>query len=525
MHRLQQYKPEVLQRVHIFSSFLFAKLAQKGLTKEDRLLDALKWSQTQQVDIFSKDYVFLPICEKLHWTLAVICFPGAERTALRGTDRQVPCILHLNSIRKADTAKGDLLRLYLQREWDARRCSSKGPRDFTSKQNMPMYFPYCPQQRNEWDCGIFVLDFLERMCGPNVAPDTGYGTPEPTLKALQARPDAARFFDRSDWFDVNAVDSHRRMFREHIERLVEEQTKKLMASTAGNGGVQAPATLPQAVSRKRRRVEWGAHEQKQESMEVEIRDDDVVAVDDDHDVPRGGMGKSKSPQGGGQGELIRGESQSSPASTVEPIQQDGHSEKSSLMKVLGGGIARGIKWMKESIQSGVMDDHNDRAVSLDEVSPRAVSPHAAMKERQRRREQQEQEDELQKVLELSKQTHEQEMIERIRRDGNSSQARRRVQSLRGVRADSTNLKGAEGKDGGGKDNQIDCDEHDSCVELISSVPAQDMRGPRRKEMRALSQDDVLLAASIHNEQLADLEAEYFVGKPSSSSSSRDTPAG
>ena len=51
-----------------------------------------------------------------------------------------------------------------------------------------------------------------------------------------------------------------------------------------------------------------------------------------------------------------------------------------------------------------------------------------------------------------------------------------------------------------------------------------MRGPRRKEMRALSQDDVLLAASIHNEQLADLEAEYFVGKPSSSSS-RDTPAG
>jgi hypothetical protein len=40
-------KPAVHRRVHIFSSFLFAKLTQHGLTQEERLTDALKFSQTQ----------------------------------------------------------------------------------------------------------------------------------------------------------------------------------------------------------------------------------------------------------------------------------------------------------------------------------------------------------------------------------------------------------------------------------------------------------------------------------------------
>jgi hypothetical protein len=43
----------------------------------------------QGIDIFSKDYIFIPICEKLHWTLAVVCFPGEMPTPLSRTDRQV----------------------------------------------------------------------------------------------------------------------------------------------------------------------------------------------------------------------------------------------------------------------------------------------------------------------------------------------------------------------------------------------------------------------------------------------------
>jgi hypothetical protein len=34
-----------------------------------------KW--TRRVDIFSKDFLFVPICESLHWTLAIVCYPSA----------------------------------------------------------------------------------------------------------------------------------------------------------------------------------------------------------------------------------------------------------------------------------------------------------------------------------------------------------------------------------------------------------------------------------------------------------------
>jgi Ulp1 family protease len=62
-----------------------------------------------------------------------------------------------------------------------RHRASKGSRDFESKEYMPMYNAQCPQQSNEWDCGIFVLSYLEKMCTPNFA-----DKPEPTLEVKSA---------------------------------------------------------------------------------------------------------------------------------------------------------------------------------------------------------------------------------------------------------------------------------------------------------------------------------------------------
>ena len=39
-----------------------------------------KW--TRGVDIFSKDFVFIPIVEASHWYLAVVCFSGLTKGSL-----------------------------------------------------------------------------------------------------------------------------------------------------------------------------------------------------------------------------------------------------------------------------------------------------------------------------------------------------------------------------------------------------------------------------------------------------------
>ena len=47
----------------------------------------------QGVDIFSKDFLFIPIHDALHWSLIIVCHPGLEL----GQDTK-PYILHLDSM-------------------------------------------------------------------------------------------------------------------------------------------------------------------------------------------------------------------------------------------------------------------------------------------------------------------------------------------------------------------------------------------------------------------------------------------
>ena len=49
---------------------------------------------TKNVDIFTKDYLVVPIHDELHWSLALVCFPGS----IGDPDHQ-PAILHLDSLK------------------------------------------------------------------------------------------------------------------------------------------------------------------------------------------------------------------------------------------------------------------------------------------------------------------------------------------------------------------------------------------------------------------------------------------
>ncbi|KAG8444863.1 hypothetical protein GDO86_009860 [Hymenochirus boettgeri] len=75
-------------RIHIFSSFFYKRLNQRerrciqdtaNLTLQQRRHGRVK-TWTRHVDIFQKDFIFVPLNEAAHWFLAVICFPGLEKT-------------------------------------------------------------------------------------------------------------------------------------------------------------------------------------------------------------------------------------------------------------------------------------------------------------------------------------------------------------------------------------------------------------------------------------------------------------
>lgn len=88
----EDIKPSLRQRSFYFSSFFYRKLTANnhqrvsfiGGSQSQETRNALahrqvrKW--TQNINIFERDFLFIPICEHLHWYLIIVAFPKAMLT-------------------------------------------------------------------------------------------------------------------------------------------------------------------------------------------------------------------------------------------------------------------------------------------------------------------------------------------------------------------------------------------------------------------------------------------------------------
>ncbi|ELU13268.1 hypothetical protein CAPTEDRAFT_165789 [Capitella teleta] len=224
---------EQQQKTHLFSSFFYRRLTQKQSrrqTNEDQANMSLPERRhsrvktwTRHVDIFSKDFIIVPINESAHWYLAIICFPWLQKpivaaktvkeeqdststpasnstsesteaalqssegsqesaaeekpktpaqtkTAAKAAARilksstyiaKQPCILIFDSLSGLGrSGVVRTLREYIQTEWNMRKGSTEGMRLY-DKDNMRGANPKCPQQTNFSDCGIYVLQYVE----------------------------------------------------------------------------------------------------------------------------------------------------------------------------------------------------------------------------------------------------------------------------------------------------------------------------------------------------------------------------
>ncbi|KAF7138762.1 hypothetical protein RHSIM_Rhsim07G0211800 [Rhododendron simsii] len=138
-----EIQPSERHRFHFFNSFFFRKLidldkdpssAFEGRAAFQRVR---KW--TRKVNLFEKDYVFIPINFNYHWSLIVICHPAMEKPL------KVPCILHMDSIKGSHTGLKDLV----QRKADSGSAMKK------------VVLAILPQQQNSFDCGLFLLHYVE----------------------------------------------------------------------------------------------------------------------------------------------------------------------------------------------------------------------------------------------------------------------------------------------------------------------------------------------------------------------------
>jgi sentrin-specific protease 7 len=108
--------PEQRQKTHIFSQFFYKRLTTMTNANDPKLSPALNrhnrvanW--TKNVNLFEKDFVIVPINEKSHWFLAIICFPNLTGPRAMDDDKPVN-LIHVQK-RRSDTTRKREEMIYL----------------------------------------------------------------------------------------------------------------------------------------------------------------------------------------------------------------------------------------------------------------------------------------------------------------------------------------------------------------------------------------------------------------------------
>ncbi|KAJ8753066.1 hypothetical protein K2173_011834 [Erythroxylum novogranatense] len=111
----------------------------------------LGWIKNKR--IFSKKYVLVPIVRWDHWSLLIFCHFG---DALQ-SENATPCMLLLDSLKMADPKRlePEIRRLVLDIYKSEGRTENN---QLVSR--IPLLVPKVPQQRNDEECGNYVLYFI-----------------------------------------------------------------------------------------------------------------------------------------------------------------------------------------------------------------------------------------------------------------------------------------------------------------------------------------------------------------------------
>lgn len=196
---------------YFFNTYFYSKLQEAvAYQKSDKEAFFMKFRRWWKgVNIFQKAYIFLPINDDNHWSLVIICIPDEE-------DESGPIILHLDSLGlHSSSLIFDNIKSLLKNERDILNedvGAANVPISDRIWKNLPRRIEQkiitVPRQTNDYDCGLFVLYYMERF--------------------IQQAPERLRKQDLSmfgkNWFKPQEASS----LRGKIKRILQEEFHKAL---------------------------------------------------------------------------------------------------------------------------------------------------------------------------------------------------------------------------------------------------------------------------------------------------------
>jgi len=321
--------------VHIFSTMFYKRLnstPKKASTvasyekdsslkpAEKRHLRVKGW--TKNVNLFEKNMVIIPICEHSHWYLVIAIRPGLITIPVGSEDREKkgePFMIVLDSMGGNKTAAVSNIRHYLAAEWKAKMCGDEEEFEFSSKE-MRTVRPAKPEQENYTDCGIYLLQYIEKMF---------------TSVAQYYWPGQIK--DLTAWFTTQEVSTKRDEIARLIRDLSEEQNPDKEMKFPN---IPFLPTAPPTRSKSRRR------EYEHQSSESE-NEDDWVGVQSSGIAAAGFYGERAGPSTRNQSKsssstsgVTSGESDVSSYTTSELAREQRHRNRELRSKEQVQGVGK-----------------------------------------------------------------------------------------------------------------------------------------------------------------------------------------
>lgn len=134
------------RRTYIYPSQFFTFLMSDNAKRFD---ESKKW--TKNFDIFERDFLVFPVIKHSHWFLLIVCFAGTL-----GAENENAVILRFDSLLEEKSRTNE----YSQRIRKYLSFMANSADHFTSA-NMKFQTIDTPQQPNETDCGLYLLQNAE----------------------------------------------------------------------------------------------------------------------------------------------------------------------------------------------------------------------------------------------------------------------------------------------------------------------------------------------------------------------------
>lgn len=146
---VEEWDKEANQKYLALNSFFYKKIATGNIEG---------W--TKRLDLFQYEYLFIPVCEKSHWTLIIVFnpTPGTIENCEPVTIYHCDSLGTGGSNSRRQTTK---VWNFLQKEWFTRK--NKKHRDWTETTRAENVVQLkVPKQQNSVDCGLFVMELVKQ---------------------------------------------------------------------------------------------------------------------------------------------------------------------------------------------------------------------------------------------------------------------------------------------------------------------------------------------------------------------------